>query len=289
MPQPTTQDASPHRHCCQGAPRDGAGPASAIDPVCGMTVNRETARYKTNWNGKDFFLLLAALPRQIQGGARALSGAGVRSCPGSCPGAIGNHLHLPDASPDPPGGTGQLSDLRHGAGTSRADGGNRPEPRADGHDQALLDRPGVFASRRGPGDGRPRHGPQPSRRTADGQLDPVGPGDAGSDLGWLAAVCPRLGLRGLAQPQHVHAHRHGNRRLLALQRGRNTPSRHFSAGLPRRGPGRSLFRSCIGHHGAGPAGTGSRTARARAHGRGYPRPAESRARNGVARQRWRRR
>jgi Cu+-exporting ATPase len=55
MPQATTQDASLHPHCGHGAPRDAASAASAIDPVCGMTVDRETARYRKNSNGQDFF------------------------------------------------------------------------------------------------------------------------------------------------------------------------------------------------------------------------------------------
>src|SRR5471032_145952 len=47
----TFEKASAHPHCCHG---DDAS-AAAIDPVCGMTVNRQTAKYKTAWNGQEFF------------------------------------------------------------------------------------------------------------------------------------------------------------------------------------------------------------------------------------------
>ena len=53
--------AAGHKHRCHGVQQmtrgsHTAGPAgSAKDPVCGMTVNRETAQYKTSWNGQDFF------------------------------------------------------------------------------------------------------------------------------------------------------------------------------------------------------------------------------------------
>src|SRR5690348_472532 len=46
--------------CCHGAqqmtPGQHADPGGSVkDPVCGMTVNRQTAKYKTAWNGQGFF------------------------------------------------------------------------------------------------------------------------------------------------------------------------------------------------------------------------------------------
>ena len=76
---------------------------------------------------------------KFRGGARALSCAGA----GAEAGRARRHLHLPDASRDPAGGSGQLPDLRHGAGTGRGDGRGRPQPRTDRYDPPVLDRPGA--------------------------------------------------------------------------------------------------------------------------------------------------
>jgi Cu+-exporting ATPase len=49
------EKASAHRHCCHAAAHGDDASATAIDPVCGMTVDRRSAKYKTAWNGQDFF------------------------------------------------------------------------------------------------------------------------------------------------------------------------------------------------------------------------------------------
>ena len=49
-------------------------------------------------------------------------------------------VHLPDAPAGAPDGPGQLPHLRHGAGARAGDRRDRREPRAAGHDAALLDR-----------------------------------------------------------------------------------------------------------------------------------------------------
>jgi P-type Cu+ transporter len=49
------EKASADRHCCHAAAHGDDASATAIDPVCGMTVDRRSAKYKTAWNGQDFF------------------------------------------------------------------------------------------------------------------------------------------------------------------------------------------------------------------------------------------
>ncbi len=50
----TFEKASAQPHRCHGAALGDDASTAAIDPVCGMTVNRLTAKYKTAWNGQDF-------------------------------------------------------------------------------------------------------------------------------------------------------------------------------------------------------------------------------------------
>ena len=86
-----------------------------------------------------------------------------------------------------------------------------------------------------------------------------------------------------AQPQHVHADRHGHRRGVALQRGRDPAARPVPAGVPRPGRrGRGLFRGSRGHHRARAARSGAGAARARADLGRHPRPARSRAEDRAA-------
>ena len=51
----TREKTAAHRHCCHGAAHNDDASASASDPVCGMTVNPQTAQYKTSRDGWEFF------------------------------------------------------------------------------------------------------------------------------------------------------------------------------------------------------------------------------------------
>ena len=96
------------------------------------------------------------------------------------------------------------------------------------------------------------------------ELDPVRPRDAGRAVGRLAVLRARLAVAPHAQPQHVHADRDGHRRGLALQRRRDPRAGHLPGRVPRPWRrGRGLFRGGRGHHRAGAARPGARTARAR--------------------------
>ena len=60
------------------------------------------------------------------------------------------------------------------------------------------------------------------------ELDPARARHAGRAVGRLAVLRARLAIARHAQPQHVHADRHGDRRRLALQRGRDDRARSSS-------------------------------------------------------------
>ena len=60
------------------------------------------------------------------------------------------------------------------------------------------------------------------------ELDPARARHAGRAVGGLAVLRARLALDRHAQSQHVHADRHGHRRRLALQRGRDACARASS-------------------------------------------------------------
>ena len=76
-------------------------------------------------------------------------------------------------------------------------------------------------------------GPHMLGRSDAVELDSVRLRDAGGAVGRLAVLRARLAVAAHAQPQHVHADRHGHRRRLCLQRGRDLRARHFPGSLPR--------------------------------------------------------
>src|SRR3546814_2992816 len=105
-----------------------------------------------------------------------------------------NGLDLSDAPRYTTGPSRRLPDLRHGARTRHGHGRQRAEPRAQGHEPALLGRAGAQPARAVPGDGRtsvPR--PASCRAANDLDLDPVRPCDAGRALGGMALFRARLG------------------------------------------------------------------------------------------------
>ena len=93
------------------------------DPVCGMTVDPATAKGGSAIHAGNSYHFCSTgcrekfianpqhyLDRHSRDERRGLGSCRARGCPGSrC------HLHLPDASRDPPAGPRHLPDLRHGA------------------------------------------------------------------------------------------------------------------------------------------------------------------------------
>jgi Cu+-exporting ATPase len=92
-----------------------------------------------------------------------------------------------------------------------ADAGPTPNCR---HDAALLDRPGADRAGVPAGNGRASVPGLPPLVRRISELDPVRAGHAGGAVGRLAVLPARLGVAPDAQPQHVHADRHGHRRRL---------------------------------------------------------------------------
>ncbi len=134
--------------------RDKAAAATAIDPVCGMRVDPETAKHRSHISGQDYFFCSARCrerfeaepekflpPKQPQPAAPAGT---IYTCPmhpevrqvgpGSCP-ICGMALEPEQVSLD-----------------------DAPDPELDRHDQAILDRAGADIA-----GVRDRDGP-PSRR-----------------------------------------------------------------------------------------------------------------------------
>ena len=111
---------------------DAATTGSAVDPVCGMTVDPHKLRTGTPTVAG---LITSARPaaaaslpadpeKYLDQRRRAPTGAG------------GHDLHLPDASGDPAGRAGRLPDLRHGARARARDGGQPAQSGARRHDAA---------------------------------------------------------------------------------------------------------------------------------------------------------
>ena len=108
----------------------------AIDPVCGMEVNKATARHRYEHGSQPYFFCGARCREKFV--AAPESYLAKREAPAAA-NTEEHHLHLPHAPGDPAGGTGKLPDLRHGTGASGRNGRGRTECRAARHDPPLLD------------------------------------------------------------------------------------------------------------------------------------------------------
>ena len=218
--------------------------------------------------------------------------APLHRCPPGSPGrACGGwrNLHLSDAPRNPPARPRLLPDLRHGARPRDAHRRRGPECRICRHAEAAVHRGSPRPARRHPGNGRPfrRHG-----LAACARLGPAATGLCGTRrvLDRLAILRARLAIFAHAQPQYVHADRHGNRCRFPLQPRGDLRARPVSRGVssPRRLRA-NLFRGGDRDHRSGHRRTGARIARARADRRRDPRLARPHTDDrATAARRWRR-
>ena len=86
-----------------------------VDPVCGMTVDPNTSKHRSDYMGVTLPFLLGRLPDQIRGRPGAVPRQVKSDAAGPGPG--GHRLHLPNASANPPDRPRKLPDLRDGART----------------------------------------------------------------------------------------------------------------------------------------------------------------------------
>ena len=155
------------------------------------------------------------------------------------PGRSGRRrLDLSDAPGDRAERARHLPHLRDGAGAARPDLGRGREPRAPGHDAAVLDRPrpdrphpGAHGGRDPPGTAAPSRAPGLARH-----LGPARARDPGRLVGRLAVLRAGLGVGGLPEPQHVHP-----------DRPRDRAWRTATASSPLLAPG--LFPAAMRGHG----------------------------------------
>ena len=94
------------------SPSSRRRPAGGVlDPVCGMTVDPHTAKHRADHRGHTYYFCSAGCRAKFAADPQKYLGARASAEP-----VRRRHdLHLPDASGDPPGRTGLLPDLRHGA------------------------------------------------------------------------------------------------------------------------------------------------------------------------------
>ena len=163
------RDRSGLRH--EGRP---ARPRSIASPITGRIISSARARCRERFEAEPEKFLQ---PKQPEPPAPA---GAIYTCP----------MH-PRGAADR---SGQLSDLRHGAGARAGLARRCAGSRTDRHDQAILDRAGADASGIRDRDG------QPSRPDASGaaglvELDFACAGDAGGAVGRRAVLCARLAIR----------------------------------------------------------------------------------------------
>ena len=100
------------RHTAARMPRRAGMEATAIDPVCGMTVDPHTTPHRAEHHGRTYYFCSAGCREQVRRRSRKVSR---RDAGHGRAGAGGHDLHLPDAPGDPAGRARRLPDLRHGA------------------------------------------------------------------------------------------------------------------------------------------------------------------------------
>ena len=134
-----------HAHAHNHGSSEVAAGATAIDPVCGMTVDPHKTRPPPRLSRPHLLLLLGRLPHQIRRRPGKVSRQAGRRPPAAPPGTIYTcpmHPQIRQVGP----GTCPICGMA--LEPARADGGDRPESRARRHDAAVLDRPRAGAAGR---------------------------------------------------------------------------------------------------------------------------------------------
>src|SRR5262252_5540977 len=109
-------------------------------------------------------------------------------------GSQGHDLYLPNASADPAGRPGFLSNLRHGAGAGTGRCPSGAQSRTRGHDAPVLGRPRARDSRRRARNGRPPYRSPHAPRPELVELAAVSIRHAGSAVGGLPVLRARLAI-----------------------------------------------------------------------------------------------
>src|SRR5262249_16492939 len=113
-------------------------------------------------------------------------------------------LSLPHASADPAGRPRCLPDLWHGAGAGIGHRRSRAEPRAGGHDAAVLGRARAHASGSRARNGRPPHQSPRAARPELVELAAIRTRHAGGAVGGLAVLRARLAIARHPPPPRDH-------------------------------------------------------------------------------------
>ena len=136
--------------------------SQVLDPVCGMSVDPNTTRYRVERGGTTtyfcsepcqakFLAVRDPYLKPLESGCSELAATALLR-------HIGRHLHLPNASAGPPQCTRELSNLRHDARAPGSRTRPRCKPGAAQNDATLLDRCGIGGPGGDSGDGGPSPG-----------------------------------------------------------------------------------------------------------------------------------
>ena len=168
-----------------------ASPESAIDPVCGMTVDPATAAGSFAHAGTTYhFCSRHCLEKFRSRSRRSISPHPARNpvATSDAPAAAGSEVHLPDAPGDRSGRAGDLPEVRHGAGADDSAGRGGGRLRTARHDPPVLGGRGPHAAGLRPRDGADDPGCRSRHWLADG-------GRTGSDSPWRRRSCSGPGGR----------------------------------------------------------------------------------------------
>ncbi len=182
-------------------------PGRAHDPVCGMAVDTQAAKYRTEYDGTTQYFCCA----RCQGKIHRKSHSEFDSASAFGPQRVRHRIHLPHAPRDPAQRTRQLSPLRHGPRAGNPHGDQCTESRAAGHDAALLDGRGSCGADAGAGNGWApgRVGPAPPRIAGAIDVGAIHPRNADRLLVRLAVLRARMALGTESLAEHVQPDRAG--------------------------------------------------------------------------------
>ena len=204
---------SPDGSCCSSGNKAAAHEA-ARDPVCGMTVDRASARHFDRGTRAGLLFLLGRLPATSSRPSRTNI-----SAPGRPPEPMPKGTQYtcpmhPEIVRDKPGSCPICGMALEPMGVPTGEEG--PNPELVDFTRRLVGKRGAVHAAARPdhgADARPA-GPRLDRRTG-GRLDRAGAGHAGRAVGRPAVLPPRLEFDRQPQPQHVDADLDRRRRGLS--------------------------------------------------------------------------
>ena len=206
------------------------------DPVCGMSVDPHTAKYRREHGGRTYYFCAAGCAEKFEAAPQAYLGperAQAKPAPADAIYTCPMHPEIEQVGP----GLCPICGMALEPKTVTVE--EEAERRVPRHAPPVLGERRPVAAAAGLGDGRPPARARPRALAPARALAAARAGDAGRAVGRLADLRALLGVAAQPQPEHVDPDRDRRRRRLRVQRGGDPGSGH----LPRRASAAPRARS----------------------------------------------